>query len=155
MMEHLRRLARTHFAAAPSTNDDGPDDIAVAAAGLLIEAARLDGRYDADERATVAALVGRRFDLAGPARERVVAQAETLADETADHHRFTRVLKDGLDEAERIELIEMLWEVVYADGVLHDHEANLLRRVAGLLYVGDRATGEARKRVLDRLGLKG
>jgi len=52
-------------------------------------------------------------------------------------------------------VIEMLWEVAYADGQLHDYEANLLRRITGLLYVSDRESGEARKRVLARLGLPG
>jgi uncharacterized tellurite resistance protein B-like protein len=51
-------------------------------------------------------------------------------------------------------VIEMLWEVAYADGRLHDYEASLLRRVTGLLYVSDRDSGEARKRVLARLGLR-
>jgi len=48
----------------------------------------------------------------------------------------------------------MAWEVAYADGELHDFEANLLRRLAGLLYIEDRDSGMARKRVLDRLGLE-
>jgi uncharacterized tellurite resistance protein B-like protein len=47
----------------------------------------------------------------------------------------------------------MLWEVAYADGILHDYEASLLRRVTGLLYVSDKASGAARLRVLARLGL--
>jgi uncharacterized tellurite resistance protein B-like protein len=50
-------------------------------------------------------------------------------------------------------MIEMLWEVVYADGELHDLEASLLRRVGGLLYVSDRDRGAARMRVLNRLGI--
>ena len=49
-------------------------------------------------------------------------------------------------------LMEMLWEVVYADGELHDYEANLLRRTAGLLHVSDQESGAARKRVLARMG---
>jgi uncharacterized tellurite resistance protein B-like protein len=44
----------------------------------------------------------------------------------------------------------MLWEVVYADDVLHDHEASLLRRIGGLIYVSDRDRGAAKRRVLDR-----
>jgi len=46
-----------------------------------------------------------------------------------------------------------MWEVVYADGVLDDYEANLLRRVAGLIYVPDRESGQARQRVIARLGI--
>ena len=53
---------------------------------------------------------------------------------------------------ERVGILELLWEVVYADGQLHDYEASLLRRVAGLLYVSDRESGEARLRVMGRLG---
>ena len=48
-------------------------------------------------------------------------------------------------------MIEMLWEVVYADGTLDDFESNMMRRVAGLLYVNDRESGEARKRVQARM----
>ena len=48
-------------------------------------------------------------------------------------------------------MIEMIWEVVYADGELHDYEDSLLRRIAGLIYVSDRDRGAARKRALERL----
>ena len=66
---------------------------------------------------------------------------------------FTRVIKDRYSPEERVELVEMAWEVVYADGELHDYEANLLRRLGGLLYVSDKERGDARKRVLARLQL--
>jgi uncharacterized tellurite resistance protein B-like protein len=48
----------------------------------------------------------------------------------------------------------MLWQVVYADGRLDDYEANLMRRISGLIHVPDRDSGEARKRALARLGLE-
>jgi uncharacterized tellurite resistance protein B-like protein len=63
------------------------------------------------------------------------------------------VIKDSFDQEERVELMEMLWEVVYADGALHHLEANLMRRIAGLIFVPDRESGEARKRALSKLGL--
>jgi uncharacterized tellurite resistance protein B-like protein len=49
--------------------------------------------------------------------------------------------------------MEMLWEIVYSDGELHDFEATLMRRLAGLLYVDDRESGSARKRALEKLGV--
>jgi len=52
-----------------------------------------------------------------------------------------------------VELIEMLWEVAYADRVLDEYEDSLLRRVGGLIYVPDRERATARQRVLKRLGL--
>ena len=58
-------------------------------------------------------------------------------------------------EEERIDLMEMLWQLVYSDGELHEFEATLMRRLAGLLYVDDRDSGLARKRALDKLGIAG
>ena len=60
-------------------------------------------------------------------------------------------MRDALDESERIALMEMLWQLVYSDGELHDFEATLMRRLAGLLFVDDRQSGAARKRALEKL----
>ena len=63
------------------------------------------------------------------------------------------MVTDRFSFEERVELMEMLWQVAYADGELDDFEANLLRRVAGLIHVSDRDSGAARKRAMARLGL--
>lgn len=125
----------------------------LAAAALMVEAATLDDTFGADERAHIASLVQERFALSPEEARDLVAEAESAASASVEWHGFTRAIKDGFDHAERAQLIEMLWEVAYADGELHDYEASLLRRIAGLLYVSDRESGEARKRVLARLGL--
>ena len=83
----------------------------------------------------------------------MMAEAEQTAETSVDLYHFTRVAKDLLDEAGRIELLEAMWEVVYADGTLHEYEAQLMRRVSGLLFVEDRESGAARKRALEKLGL--
>ena len=77
--------------------------------------------------------------------------AQSKQDEANDLIQFTRKIKDSFSESERIELIEMLWEIIYSDGILHEFELNLMRRVGGLLYVSDQDRGKARKRVLARL----
>jgi len=64
---------------------------------------------------------------------------------------FTRTICDHFSHDERIAMLQMLWEVAYADGELHDYEASLLRQVAGLLYVTDQESGIARKRARERL----
>jgi uncharacterized tellurite resistance protein B-like protein len=81
---------------------------------------------------------------------------DTAVEQHHDANRVyaaTRLIRDAFSDAERIDMMEMLWEVAYADGELHDYEANLVRRVAGLLYVRDRDSGIARKRVIERMGL--
>ena len=129
------------------------EDKHLAAAVLMVEAARLDQNFSRDEREKVAELIERRFGLAGTEAEALIAAAETAQDEANELSRFTRAVKETFSADERVELIEMLWEVAYADGELHPYEANLLRRVAGLIYVSDRERGQARRRVLERLGL--
>jgi uncharacterized tellurite resistance protein B-like protein len=123
----------------------------LAAAALMVEAATMDDSFDAAERERIAALVQERFALSPEEARDLVTEAERAASASVEWHGFTRAIKEGFDQAERVELIEMLWEVAYADGELHDYEASLLRRVAGLLYVSDRDSGEARQRVLARL----
>ena len=77
----------------------------------------------------------------------LIAAAEEAARKRVELHTITRTVRDHFDPEERIRMIEMLWEVVYADGSLDDFRSNMMRRVSGLLYVNDRESGEARKRV--------
>lgn len=121
-------------------------DKQLAAAALLAEAAALDGTFGRREEATIRELLTEKFALTGEEADDLLAAARKAQDEATHLMRFTRSLKDHMDEAERIEMIEMMWRVAMADGVIHHYEDNLIRRVAGLLYVPDRARGEARKR---------
>ncbi len=121
-----------------------------AAAGLLIEAAMLDGDFDDAERQKIETLLADRFELPPDEIAALVVSAEQSAAERIELHAITRTVRDHFDAKERIRMVEMLWEVIYADGQLDDFEANLMRRVAGLLYVSDRHSAEARNRILDR-----
>ncbi len=127
----------------------------VAAAALLVEAATLDGSFDEDERKAIHEIAVKNFNLSTEEANQLIEVARDQQEGSTHMLRFTRVIKDNFSEEERIELIEMLWEVAYADGILHDYEANLLRRIGGLIYVSDRARGEARLRVVERLGIEG
>jgi uncharacterized tellurite resistance protein B-like protein len=150
MLERLLRGFRGEDESAPAAP---ADRTRLAAAALLVTAAAMDDVFDDAERARIQELLARRFALDEAAAHRLLAEAEAIAIESVDLHGFTSTIKEGFDFEERLELLEMAWEVVYTDGVLHDHEANLLRRLAGLLAVSDRDSGEARRRVRERLDL--
>jgi len=136
-------------------SDSGTDSLQLAVAVLLVEAARMDSEFDADERDTVAQLLARRFELGDAAAQALLDEAETKAQDSVELYTFTRTVKDAFEHEDRVEFMQMLWEVAYADGELHHYESNLMRRVAGLVHVSDRESGEARKRALDHLGLSG
>jgi uncharacterized tellurite resistance protein B-like protein len=152
MLDRLKQLFQPE-ASRPS-GPHGFDQLQLAAAALMVEAATMDSKFDTGERDRIGQLIQDRFALSAEEATDLVAEAERMAAESVEWHGFTRAIKDGFDHAERVQLIEMMWEVAYADGALHDYEASLLRRVTGLLYVTDRESGEARKRVLARLGLQ-
>lgn len=126
-------------------------ELQLAAAALLVEAAKLDGAFDDVERTRIAEILSTRLGVEYGDTAALIAAADEETELAGGLYGFTREVRDNFSHDERVAMIEMLWEVAYADGVLHDFEANLLRRVAGLLYVTDRESGEARRRVLDRL----
>jgi uncharacterized tellurite resistance protein B-like protein len=133
---------------------EGPqDELQLALAALLVGAAHSGDCFDEAERAVIARLLGRRFGLTKVAARELLAAGEREAERSAELFRFTRVINERLSHEQRIELLEMLWEVAYADGVLDQYEDSLLRRVGGLVYVSDRERGAARQRVIERYGL--
>lgn len=125
----------------------------LAVAALLVEAAMMDGDFDTTERATIERLVVERLSLDVEDAKALIADAEARVRDSVEMWGFAHKVKDAFSYEDRIGMVEMLWQVVYADGVLHDYEANLMRRIAGLIYVEDRDSAHARKRALVRLGL--
>ncbi len=137
--------------ASSGSSPEGEESTApLALAALLVEAALMDGDFTPEERTAVSALLQRRFDLGAADCGRLVSRAEAVQAESAQLYQFTRTLNDELNHAEKIRVIEMLWSVAYADGVLDPYEDLLIRRTAGLLHVTDRERGDARKRALAR-----
>jgi len=128
------------------------DDRRWAAASLLVVAARMDAVFDPRERQAISGLLRSRFGLTDAEARELMAAAENRAEQSQQIFPLTRIVEESFTPAERIELIEMLWEVIYADGRLDTYEANLMRRIAGLIHVSDAESGAARKRVLERLG---
>lgn len=146
MLDHIKSFLFKAEAEVPQS-----DVVPAAAAALLIESALLDGDFDETERATIANLLAMRFGLAADAVAALIEEGERAAEQSVELYSITRTLKDNLGHDERLEIMEMLWQVVLADGEVHDFEANLVRRVAGLLHVPDKEAGLARKKALERL----
>ncbi len=152
MFERLKRLIGDAATEVDGKTSHSFEEKQLAAAALMVEAARLDNSFDDVERERIEALLQTHFALAPEEAKALLTAGQEASDGSVQWQGFTRSIKNGFDQDERISIIEMLWEVAYADGELHDYEASLIRRITGLLYVPDRESGEARKRVLARLG---
>jgi len=147
----LSRLKTLLAGSDPAAAVREPEGRRLAAAALLVEAARQDGDYAPQERALIRALLQKCFALTADETDALMAGAEEAQAQATDLFRFTRAAVLGMDERGREALMEMLWHVVLSDGALHDHEASLMRRVAGLLHVEDHASAAARRRVVEGL----
>lgn len=140
----IKRLTR----GGDDTPQDRVDAEQTAIAAILVEAAHADGVYLDSERAVIEHILADRYGLDAAAAARLRAEGETAQGQATDLVRFTRVVKDAVPHAERVGVIEAVWRVIHADDDLEAHEANLVRRLCGLLYVPDREAGLARQRVL-------
>ena len=123
----------------------------MAAAVLLVYAATADAEFGAAERDRIEWLCEHRFELGHDEAHELIQAAEQRVENSVQLLEFTRTIKDGFSYEERIHLMEMLWEVVYADEIVEAHEASLMRQIAGLIYVDDRDSGIARSRVRARI----
>jgi uncharacterized tellurite resistance protein B-like protein len=121
---------------------------------LLVEAAMADGSMEAAERDNILALLTGQMEMSsGDAAAMLDAQI-TAHESRIELHGLVRAIRAETEMDDRAIIMEMIWMVVLADGHVDAHESQLMRRLAGLLYVDDVAAGHAQKRARQRLGLQ-
>ena len=150
MLDRLKALFLSDPEADADRASRGDDDLRLAAVALLVEAACADGEFDAAERHCIRSLIESRFGLSQNEATALLDEATRVVQDSVQILRFTRTIKDRYAYEARVALMEMLWDVIYADGVPDALEAQLMRRIGGLLYVSDHDRGAARQRVLAR-----
>jgi uncharacterized tellurite resistance protein B-like protein len=123
------------------------DDYRLAAAALLVHAAAIDGEVTPSERDKLHAVIKQSFALDDAATAELIAKATAAEQESVDLYHFTHLLNRALDEPGRARIVEMMWQIVYADGRRDELEDNLLWRAADLLGVSPRERIELRRRV--------
>ena len=134
----LRKLASLFDGAFAARADDPAareQALRVATALLLIEVAKADYAEDLAEDETVFESLKQFFALDDEAAGLLLAEARSTADRAVELQQFTRRLHELLSVAEKLRVVEMLWQVALADRRLDKHEDHLVRRIAELLYV--------------------
>jgi uncharacterized tellurite resistance protein B-like protein len=129
-----------------------PNDYRLAAAALLVHAAEIDGNISDVERTTLHQVIKRHFDLDETQTDTLLAEATQAEQEAVDLYHFTRLLNGALDEDGRRRMVEMMWEIVYADGRVTEFESNLIWRAADLLGISSRERIELGRRVASERG---
>jgi uncharacterized tellurite resistance protein B-like protein len=123
------------------------DDYRLAAAAMLVHAAAIDGEMTKSEQDKLHAVIRQHFTLDDAATDDLIEKATAAEHESVDLYHFTHQLNRALDEQGRARIIEMMWQIVYADGRRDELEDNLLWRAADLLGVSPRERIELRRRI--------
>ena len=142
MLQSLRNIFSNNIS---KNKEDYNKDIDILA-GLMIEAANTDGNISHDEVNKISLSLINIFKEDPKEVEMVLSRALDDKDNSRSLHYYTSKLNKSFSHEKKLLLIEVLWEVILADNEIHDFESNLLRRLAGLLYISDIECGNAKKR---------
>lgn len=123
------------------------NDYRLAAAALLVHVATLEGALSKTSREKLRALLKSRFELTDALTEELIDAAVAADHEAIDFYHFTSLLNRALNEEGRQRIVEMMWEMVYADGRVSEFEDNVMWRVSDLLGVSARERIELRRQV--------
>src|SRR3977135_571550 len=119
----------------------------LAATALLVHVISLDGEPTDLERRKLHSLIESRFGLDRGTADHLIASATLVEGEAVDLYHFTSVIMRSVDEAGRLRIVEMMWELVYADGQVSEFEDNVVWRAADLLGVSSRDRIDLKHRV--------
>lgn len=128
------------------------DDQRLAVAALLVHLIAVDGVITDDERKRLREVLSKHYELDAGDTERLVAEARRRDEDAVDLYGFTSVLKRMLDETGRAQVVEMMWQLVFADGKISEFEDNMVWRVAELLAVSPRERIALKRKVEANLG---
>ncbi|CCE07165.1 conserved hypothetical protein [Bradyrhizobium sp. STM 3843] len=149
MLEGLRQFIADVVSPheTPAFDDDSYQ---LAATALLIHVISLDGQPSELEKRKLHSLIELRFGLDPGTADRLISSAMLAEGEAVDLYRFTSVIMRELDEAGRLRIVEMMWELVYADGKVTEFEDNVVWRASELLGISSRDRIDLKQRVVAR-----
>ena len=126
------------------------DNKNILVAALLIHAAKIDENYTEIEKKIIKKALIDLNNISSDQAEELIKRAEKKEEESNQLVEYTREIKKHTMES-RLKIIEVIWKIVYSDGVGDDYESNLIRRICGLLYISDKDNGIIKTKVYNLL----
>lgn len=123
-----------------------------ATAALLAEMVRIDREVTTEEQQIAHRAIREKFGLSQADAEALLHLADAEVAQATDYYQFTSLINREFTQAQKERVIELLWQVAYADDELSAHELHLMRKVAGLLHIPDSVYIAAKMRAKDALG---
>ena len=119
--------------------------------GLMMEAANADGNVTQEEVNKISSTLIEVFKEDPLEVKKVLTETLKNKDEPTSLQFFTYKINKSFDIEKKLLLIETLWEIILADGKIHDFESNLIRRLAGLFYISDVSCANAKRKALEKI----
>ena len=152
MLDGLRQFIADIVAPHDQGRTFGDSDYRLAATALLVHVVSLDGQPSASEQRKLHSLIESHFGLDRGTADRLIADATQVEGDAVDLYHFTSVIMRSLDEAGRKRIVQMMWELVYADGQVTEFEDNVVWRASDLLGISQRDRIDLKHAVADRAG---
>lgn len=127
-----------------------PRDIRIATCALLLEMSNIDGEFSALERENIISILKGDFDLSDEHATTLLEASSEELKGSIDIWQFTNLINQNYSIEEKIRVVEMVWDVVYADGKLDKHEDYLVHKLATLLHLTHKQLIEAKLKVKNR-----
>lgn len=150
MLAKLQKLITQFSQQVPANSEI---DFNTALAAILIEVMRADGKVTSNELAKLHDSLITHCQITEQEANNIVERTNVIVDNAIDLHSFVKEINRHTDAAQRIEIVELLWHIAYADGNLDEHEEHEIRKICGVLYVTHNDFIGAKLRVQRELGI--
>ena len=137
MIDAIRQFFSEHIECSEAV-EDSKDELRLAAAALMYETAMADYDLGKEEQTLIQKLVSEQFELTQAEAKELLTLAQSQVKDATDLHGFTTLINRNWTLEERTSLVDSMWQVVYADRRLDDHEVHLMRKIQRLLHIPHR-----------------
>jgi len=153
MVHTVRQFFKKYVMSSPGNSEKVSEhSLQIATAALLIEMMRADSETKDNERNAVTNNLRSRFRLSEEETTAIIKFAEDAIQKATGYYEFTSLINKELSQAEKVKIIEQLWEIAFSDSLLDKYEEHMVRKIANLIHVSHKdfidAKLRARKRIL-------
>ena len=135
MLARLKQFFDEHIAGEISSGNDETHALQLATAALLVEIMLSDDDASSQEQGVVIDAVKEKFSLSDQEAQSLIDLAHDELRDSVDYHQFTSLINASFEYSQKVTIVEFLWQIAFADGVLDRYEEHTIRKISDLLYV--------------------
>jgi len=149
MIDIVKRFFEAASTDDPNTADRGnKHDIRVATCALFVEIAKIDEEFSKEELKAILSILKKRYGLEEDHAEALIAAADEELEQSVDLWRFAELINKNYSNDEKIKILETLWQIVYVDNKMDEHENYIMHKVGNILRLSHRDLIDAKLKVL-------